>query len=226
MLVGRERSFAISRDPCCVVLGRASSSPQKTSLIEHRHVRLFLFEPPLLFSKSFLFMKLAPSSLAAVPGGYSTRRFARGGKHRGGRPRRCSTPLKFGDRPRQGPEPEPLLTAANKLADYDAILPRIWLRRSLFWNQVVRQFEQMTCSMCVVRPARDNNSRDKLRSPAKSSAPSNRHPTNDASSAIARIFLAGDRNGSACARIIKLLKATQGVGVILGRIGEGRRSDH
>ncbi len=101
----------------------------------------------------------------------------------------------------------------KRLADYDAVLPRIGASITFFGLAVVRQFEQMD----VYTPNSSNgiaNSRDKLRAIQILS----RHDIGIPATAFVRdradVLPAIERLGGAPV-VIKLLEGTQGIGVIL-----------
>lgn len=153
-------------------------------------------------------MKLA--ILSRSRGCYSTRRLKEAALNRGHEARVLDT-LRFSIDLAQG-EPD-LFYRSNRISSYDAILPRIGASITYFGTAVVRQFEQMD----VFTPSSSagiSNSRDKLRCLQILS----RHQIGIPETTFVRekrdVLPAIERVGGVPI-IIKLLKGTQGVGVIL-----------
>lgn len=153
-------------------------------------------------------MKLA--ILSRAPRIYSTRRLREAALGRGHTVKVLDT-LKFAIDLQEG-EPD-LYYRGKRLAQYDAVLPRIGASITYFGTAVVRQFEQMDV-FCANSSIGIMNSRDKLRSLQILS----RHRIGIPQTTFVRdradVVPAIERVGGAPV-IIKLLEGTQGVGVIL-----------
>ena len=153
-------------------------------------------------------MKLA--ILSCSPDCYSTSRLVAAGEARGHDVEVLDT-LRFAMDLEQG-EPS-LYYRSKRLADFDAVVPRIGASITYFGTAVVRQFEQM--QVFVANSSHGiANSRDKLRSLQMLS----RHGIGIPHTTFVRgrkdVLPAIKRVGGAPI-IIKLLEGTQGVGVIL-----------
>jgi len=153
-------------------------------------------------------MKLAV--LSRAPRSYSTQRLKAAAVERGHKVRVLNT-LRFAI-DLSGDEPD-LEYRGKRLAQYDAVLPRIGASITFFGLAVVRQFEQMD----VYTPNTSNgiaNSRDKLRSIQILSRHDIRIPATTFVRDRADVLPAIERVGGAPV-VIKLLEGTQGIGVIL-----------
>jgi len=148
--------------------------------------------------------------LSCNPHCYSTRRLCEAATQRGHKVKVLNT-LKFAIDLEPG-TPD-LFYRQKRLSTYDAVLPRIGASITYFGTAVVRQFEQMDI-FCGNSSLGINNSRDKLRSLQILS----RHQIGLPETAFVRdkkdVLPAIERVGGAPV-IIKLLRGTQGIGVLL-----------
>jgi len=141
---------------------------------------------------------------------YSTKRLVEAATQRGQRVSVINTKQLAIDLQQGNPD---LYYRQKKLAEFDAVLPRIGASITYFGTAVVRQFEQMDV-FCANSSAGISNSRDKLRSLQIFS----RHHIGIPATTFVRekkdILPAIERVGGAPV-IIKLIEGTQGIGVLL-----------
>ena len=153
-------------------------------------------------------MKLAV--LSRAPNAYSTRRFKEAALQRGHEVKVLNT-LKFAIDLRKGiPD---LYFRQKPLSHYDAVLPRIGTSVTYFGTAVVRQFQQMDV-FCANTAHGILNSRDKLRSLQILSRHHIGIPATTFVKDMKGVIPAIESVGGAPV-VIKLIKGTQGIGVLL-----------